>query len=90
MTNKLLKSGYLEKQVLLVVCVLMRLVDFRKKWSRRYLELRESELKWYAEEGGACDGYISLKDIASVEDCEYNIDKPHCLSITLVAICYAA
>ena len=46
--------------------------------------MRECELKWYSEEGGACDGYISLKDIASVEDCEYNIDKPHCLSITLV------
>lgn len=31
MTNKLLKSGYLEKQVLLVVCVLMRLVDFSQE-----------------------------------------------------------
>ena len=50
------------------------------------MELRESEIKWYIDEGEACDGYISLKDITTVEDCEFNIDKPHCLVITLVRL----
>ena len=36
------------------------------------------------DEGDVCDGYISLKDIATIEDCEYNIEKPQCLMITLV------
>ncbi|KNB46852.1 calcium/calmodulin protein kinase [Blastocystis sp. subtype 4] len=72
MTNKLLKSGYFEKQG-----------TFRKKWTRKFLELRENELIWYKDEGEASDSAIPLQDIASVEDTDYNVDKPHCLVITL-------
>ena len=85
MTNKLLKSGYLEKQVGVQIMVSFQ-STFRKKWARRFLELRENELKWYVDEGDVCDGYISLKDIASIEDCEYSVEKPQCLMITLVSV----
>lgn len=57
---------------------------FRKKWSKRFLELRESEIKWYVEEGEPCDGYLSLKDIVTIDEAEYSIEKPQCLTITLV------
>lgn len=59
---------------------------FRKKWAKRFLELRKSELRWYVEEGDSCDGYLSLKDISSVEEGEYSIEKPLCLLVTLVAL----
>ena len=48
------------------------------------MELRENESKWFVDEGDVCDGYIPLKDIASIEDCEYSVEKPQCLMITLV------
>ena len=48
------------------------------------MELHEAEIKWYIEEGDTCDGYISLKDIQSVEEAEFSIEKPLCLSITLI------
>ena len=85
MSNKLLKSGYVEKQVReeLVMCIRLQ-SGFRKNWCRRFLELHEAEIKWYIEEGDTCDGYISLKDIQTVEEAEFSIEKPLCLSITLV------
>lgn len=83
MANKLLKSGYTEKQVYDFRIHYFQ-AGFRKKWSRRFLELRESEIKWYVEEGEQCDGYLSLKDIQSVEEADYSVDKPQCLTITLV------
>lgn len=85
MTNKLLKSGYVEKQVSKRFPVALQVQSgFRKKWSKRFLELRESEIKWYVEEGEPCDGYLSLKDIVTIDEAEYSIEKPQCLTITLV------
>ena len=62
----------------------MKQGTFRKKWTRKFLELRENELIWYKDEGEASDSAIPLQDIMSVEDTDYNVDKPHCLVITLV------
>ena len=42
-------------------------------------------LAWYVEEGGSADGNISLKDIVSIEESEFSIEKPQCLLITLVS-----
>ena len=49
------------------------------------MELHESELVWYKDEGEGVDSSIPLEDIATVDTCESNMDKPNCLIITLVS-----
>ena len=48
------------------------------------MELHESELVWYKDEGEGVDSSIPLQDIATVDTCESTMDKPNCLLITLV------
>lgn len=48
------------------------------------MELHESELVWYKDEGEGVDSSIPLEDIATIDTCESNVDKPNCLIITLV------
>ena len=54
------------------------------------MELHESDLAWYKDEGEGYEGSISLEDITTVEIGEYSVEKPQCLLITLVkmSLCY--
>ena len=49
------------------------------------MELHESELVWYKDEGEGVDSSIPLEDIATVDTCMSNMDKSNCLIITLVS-----